>query len=252
MTVQLLVSVRSPQEAIAALNGGADIIDVKEPSKGSLGAASPDVIDQIVRLVRKSSPGAIVSAAMGEVHDHVFHENDSNAATHQINGQIDFLKCGLSGLRTDGKPMSWQHTWSLFRDECSVSDFNAQWVAVSYADWERSEAPAPLDIFAEGSSIGSPILLIDTFTKDDTTVLDWLDDTQLRELRDVTRAAEIKLAIAGRIGLKLLPQICKYSPDIVAIRGAACEQGDRTATVTAERVQSFQTQLARLLTSSHA
>ena len=37
---QLLVSVRSAEEARAALEGGAALIDVKEPSRGSLGSAS--------------------------------------------------------------------------------------------------------------------------------------------------------------------------------------------------------------------
>ncbi|MFQ5843721.1 MAG: (5-formylfuran-3-yl)methyl phosphate synthase, partial [Planctomycetota bacterium] len=37
----LLASVRSIQEAILALSGGADVLDVKEPREGSLGAAPP-------------------------------------------------------------------------------------------------------------------------------------------------------------------------------------------------------------------
>ena len=40
----LLVSVRSAAEALAALAGGADVIDVKEPNQGSLGAADDDTI----------------------------------------------------------------------------------------------------------------------------------------------------------------------------------------------------------------
>ena len=39
--MRLLVSVRSAAEARAALSGGADIIDAKEPSLGSLGAVGP-------------------------------------------------------------------------------------------------------------------------------------------------------------------------------------------------------------------
>ena len=45
MSVNLLVSVRSRQEAAAALAGGADIIDIKEPSQGSLGRAAASVMD---------------------------------------------------------------------------------------------------------------------------------------------------------------------------------------------------------------
>ena len=39
MMAKLLVSVRSADEAEVALEGGADIIDVKEPLHGSLGWA---------------------------------------------------------------------------------------------------------------------------------------------------------------------------------------------------------------------
>ena len=36
----LLVSVRNVEEALAALEGGASLIDVKEPSRGPLGRAA--------------------------------------------------------------------------------------------------------------------------------------------------------------------------------------------------------------------
>ena len=38
----LLVSVRCVDEVAAAIEGGAEIIDVKEPSHGSLGMALPE------------------------------------------------------------------------------------------------------------------------------------------------------------------------------------------------------------------
>ena len=43
-TPGLLVSVRSAAEALSALAGGADVIDVKEPNRGSLGAADDETI----------------------------------------------------------------------------------------------------------------------------------------------------------------------------------------------------------------
>src|SRR4051812_42317194 len=62
----LLVSVRSPEEALAALTGGADVIDVKEPDRGSLGAADPGTITDIARAVNGRAP---VTAAVGELVD---------------------------------------------------------------------------------------------------------------------------------------------------------------------------------------
>jgi uncharacterized protein (UPF0264 family) len=64
--VQLLVSVRSAAEAEAALEGGADVIDVKEPSRGSLGRADDDVIAEVVSTV---AGRRTVTAAMGELVD---------------------------------------------------------------------------------------------------------------------------------------------------------------------------------------
>ena len=52
----LLVSVRSAAEAITALEAGADVIDVKEPSRGALGAADCETIAAVVRAVAGRAP----------------------------------------------------------------------------------------------------------------------------------------------------------------------------------------------------
>ena len=48
---RLLVSVRNAEEALMAVRGGADIIDVKEPSKGSLGRASVENLQAIADVL---------------------------------------------------------------------------------------------------------------------------------------------------------------------------------------------------------
>ena len=45
--MQLLVSVTDAIEAAAALDGGADIIDAKDPASGALGAVTVDVFRDI-------------------------------------------------------------------------------------------------------------------------------------------------------------------------------------------------------------
>ena len=46
--MQLLVSVRSAAEVEAPLGGGADIIDAKEPDRGSLGPVPPATLAEIL------------------------------------------------------------------------------------------------------------------------------------------------------------------------------------------------------------
>lgn len=60
---RLLVSVVSAEEARAALAGGADIIDVKDPRAGALGAPSPRVLAEVVDAVGDAAP---VSVALGD------------------------------------------------------------------------------------------------------------------------------------------------------------------------------------------
>ena len=90
-TPGLLVSVRSAAEALAALAGGADVIDVKEPNQGSLGAADDDTISAVVRAVAGRAP---VSAALGELVDLIGSPNGDYARV-LIDGVLLF-KTGLA------------------------------------------------------------------------------------------------------------------------------------------------------------
>src|SRR5260221_14087426 len=67
----LLVSVRSTEEAAAALEGGADVIDAKDPAPGSLGSVAPHVFRQIRALVGHPRP---VTAAIGDPSDGITAE----------------------------------------------------------------------------------------------------------------------------------------------------------------------------------
>ena len=58
----LLASVTRPDEAALVLAGGADIIDLKDASRGALGALAPDVLRGTVAAVGGRRP---VSAVTG-------------------------------------------------------------------------------------------------------------------------------------------------------------------------------------------
>src|SRR5690348_863907 len=99
---QLLVSVRSAAEAEAALEGGAHLIDVKEPRHGPLGRAGAESIAAVVRAVAGRRP---VSAALGELGD------PADALPYPGPG-LAYVKWGLGGL---GGTADWRQRW---RDAC--------------------------------------------------------------------------------------------------------------------------------------
>src|SRR5262245_41308145 len=96
---KLLVSVRSAEEALIALESGAAFIDVKEPALGSLGRAPRPVLLAVAARVQGGGvPGRepVVSAALGELM-----RSEPPDAFSPVGG-ISLYKLGLSGCEETG------------------------------------------------------------------------------------------------------------------------------------------------------
>src|SRR5689334_8676881 len=65
-SMHLLVSAADERDAAAAVAGGADIVDAKDPSAGALGAVTREAFARIVGVVAGRAP---VSAALGDTND---------------------------------------------------------------------------------------------------------------------------------------------------------------------------------------
>ena len=205
---RLLVSVTSAAEAIVARDNGADLIDVNDPTQGSLGAQSPDVWREVLEAVGRRMP---VSAALGELHDdNVF------ALAKQTTG-LAFAKVGLANATRTHQ--SWQRRWFEWR---SYLPIGVQSVLVMYADWRTCEAPSKKLLLDFVAGQQDPIVLLDTYCKDGRSLLDYLPDYQLAEVCELIRQADSRLVLAGSLRLCDLPQLLPLQPDYIAVRGAVC------------------------------
>ncbi len=224
---QLLVSVRSVSEAASALAGGAHLIDVKEPAHGSLGRAGDDVIANVVRFVAGRRP---VSAAMGELTD---------AATPSVPGLL-YVKWGLAGSAA----LDWRHTLVDAADHLRQFPNHAQPVAAAYADWQRAAAPPPQEIAAFVIEHHWPVVLLDTWKKDGTSLFDWLPVSLVRDLFFQCRAAGARVAAAGSLGFDHINLVRDLRPDWLAVRGAVCRTGLRNGIIDPERVRRLASALS--------
>jgi uncharacterized protein (UPF0264 family) len=220
----LLVSVRSAAEAKAALAGGAAIIDVKEPDNGALGRASPDVLANILAEVAGRRP---VSAALGELPAEEV-DLPANLAS------LSFVKWGLAGWR--GRGSAWKEQLLRLREQVETHS-SCRAVAVAYADWKLAGAPPVLDVGRFAVSRRWSVLLVDTWQKDGSTLLDWMSLTDLKRLREQTRAVGVKLALAGSLGEATIQALAPVAPEWFAVRGAACAEGQRSGCVEEQRVR---------------
>lgn len=239
LPTRLLVSVRSAEEARTALAGGADILDVKEPSHGSLGRADPAVWQNVLGTAGGQVP---VTLALGELAEQI------GQPTLHVPKGICMVKVGLAGSR--GTP--WQDAWRSLRDRLTCHCFGGGdvpppgWAAVAYADWQRAAAPEPLEVARFAIEHRCAALLIDTWHKDGTTLLDWLSQDHIGRLSKPLRALGVLVALAGSLREEHIGRISSLRPDVIAVRGAACRRGQRDGTIDADAVA----RLAVLIRSS--
>ncbi len=238
--VGLLVSVRSLEEARAAVEGGCTVLDVKEPTRGPLGMADPDVVRDVVRY--GAGRGVVCSMALGEVVDW----GDRRVADWEPLG-IDFAKLGLSDVSdvssttvADGD-RDWRANWCGLRQRLVGP---RQWIAVAYADGAQCGAPEVDEVVTAAIETGCAGVLIDTWDKTGGSLTDWMPSSRLRAVRESTAEAGLLLALAGKVSLKNLAEVMDVRPDLVAVRGAVCREGRRESHVEAKLVGRLVSELA--------
>lgn len=224
MIPRLLVSVRSVQEAEIALDAGVDLVDIKEPAHGSMGAASSETINAIVEFTGNRCP---LSAASGELIDE---------SANLIELQLDYLKWGLAQC---SHGVNWQQRLEQLLDRCKNS---STVVPVAYADAELAQSPPVVEVLEWACKYPGSTLLIDTWQKGKKNLLDWLTLRELATILEKCRQAEVQIALAGSLTIIVIRELIQNNivPDWFAVRGAACEHGTRTSQITLERIRELQ------------
>jgi uncharacterized protein (UPF0264 family) len=226
--VKLLVSVRDADEAAAAIAGGADIIDAKEPRRGSLGRVDPETLRGIVERVAGQRP---LSAALGEWDE---------SSTLEFPSGLTYVKVGLA--RASGA--NWAH--ALSRRYANANGAAA--IAVAYADHARAGAPPAREVLDWAIQHRAAGLLIDTYLKDLRGLFAFLEPAELSRLISKSRQAGLRVALAGSLKGRSLERALALEPDILAVRGAACFAADRESRIEEQRVRA----LANLIEAHNA
>ena len=232
----LLVSVRSAMEVEAALSGGADIIDAKEPSRGPLGPVSRPVLRELLAAVPSQTT---VSVALGDL-------TSPEQVTSAL-GLLDlperpapiYLKIGCGGI---GSAAQLEGVIATATDVAQQDLPASRIVVVGYADAARSRSLSPAVVSQVSSRAGAAGVLLDTAIKDGRNLFHWMDSGTLADWIAGSRAAGLFVAVAGGLGLEDLSLVRAAAPDVVGVRGGACD-GGRMGTVNAARVRVLRSRL---------
>ena len=226
-SMHLLVSVRNPHEAAAAVTGGASIVDAKDPAAGPLGAVTLHEFRAIRDAVHHSRP---VSAALGDAVDEERLERDARA---YASAGAAFVKVGFGGIADAAviQEMVAAAVRGAVPARCQV-------VGVAYAD-HQAAATLPPDCLLEAiARAGAHGVLIDTADKDGAPLLRLMSAEALTRWIRAAKAAGLMTAVAGRVTLADVLRIAECGADVVGVRGAACG-GDRLGAVRATSVRAL-------------
>lgn len=223
---RLLVSVRSAREAEAALRGGADLIDIKEPARGALGAADPSVWGAVAAVVKARVP---LSAALGEL---LSPELPARLSCCRLLEAFSFAKAGLAGC-ADAADLRRRLTAMV-----ATLPANVTAVAVAYADTHWAGSPPPMEVLELAVECGCGGLLLDTYDKTAAGLFDHMPLGAVRQLIDAARDAGLLSALAGSLRLDSVGKALACRPDVVAVRGAVC-RGARTGPVDPSLVRRW-------------
>jgi (5-formylfuran-3-yl)methyl phosphate synthase len=230
--VRLLVSVADVSEARVAAAAGADVVDVKNPAEGSLGAPSPAVIAGVRAAVPAELP---VSAAIGDMPN--LPGTAALAALGAARSGATFVKVGLWGVSTEPEAVT---LLRAVRDAVAGVPGTVI-VAAAYADARRVAraplAPELLPRVARAAGVG--VCLLDTAVKDGRGLLDWLSPDELTSLVADAHEAGLQVALAGALRAEDLAVARATGADIAGVRSAACGDGRRSGSVEAARVRAL-------------
>ncbi|MCP8317738.1 MAG: (5-formylfuran-3-yl)methyl phosphate synthase [archaeon] len=218
--MRLLVSISEVNEALDAFKGGADIIDIKNPKEGALGANFPWIIAEVRDILGDK---AQISATIGDMPN--LPGTASLAALGAAYSGANYVKVGLFGTSSFNEALYMMK--SVVR---SVKDysFKVKVIASGYADYTEFGGLSPLLLPNIAYKSGADGVLIDVKNKGGLNLFDFLSLSQLQIFVKESHKFNLMVALAGGLGKEDIAQIQDLGADIIGVRRAVCQKYDKS------------------------
>ena len=216
--MKFLISVRSVEEALLAVEGGADFIDLKEPRLGALGALPVATIRGCVAALRRF--GLPISATIGDVPMSAL--KDIAERVHAVaDCGVDYVKVGI------------EHNGAALDVLAMLAACGRPVVPVLLADRGLDAA-----LITRAAGFRFAGLMLDTADKHAGSLFDGVPPPALQHFIDSARAARLMCGLAGALRTEHLPQLIALGPDFAGFRTAVCN-GDRSGEIDPQRLRAL-------------
>ena len=224
-----LASVQSLSEAQSLANVLPDILDMKNPSQGALGALSCQQVAEIVDWVNGR---CLTSATVGDLP---MQPGVISAAIERMASTgVDFVKVGL---------FADQNLQECIRGiQPSLAQLKTPVIAVLFAD-EFEHGVEKLILLL--NQVGFAGVMVDTATKDGKNLLDHWSQTQLIQFVALAKQQNLFCGLAGALTIDAIDNLDNLGADYLGFRSALCVQLQRTASLQPALAREIQHRLQR-------
>jgi uncharacterized protein (UPF0264 family) len=205
----MLASVNSLAEAVLALSANVDIIDLKQPASGALGALDIDLVRQIVAEINQRCP---VSATIGDLP--MQPDLVLNAARAMSETGADYIKIGFF------PGGDWPGTVSRLSALCRQ---NIALIAVLFADGQPD-----LTIVDSLKEAGFAGVMLDTMAKQRGSLMQIMRQSEIGQFVRLVKTRQLLCGLAGSLKLQDITGLLTLQPDYLGFRGALCLEQKRT------------------------
>ena len=209
---RMLASVTSKEEARIVLNAGVDIIDLKDPKLGALGALNLNTIRSIVCLVDNFLP---TSATIGDI------DPDNPELMSRIiataNTGVDYVKIGLFGKNV---------TENFLNSINESSKKGIKIVVVFFA--ENITKISELETIMRSNVKG---VMIDTEDKSNQSLCTLIKYDVLDKFIKLAKTNKLITGLAGSLNHNDIDVLLPLEPDYLGFRGALCKKSNRVNSV---------------------
>jgi (5-formylfuran-3-yl)methyl phosphate synthase len=221
---RMLASVVDVEEADVALQLGTDVIDLKDPWRGALGAVPLDT----VREVRARVAGRCeISAALG---DPPYEEAALLANVRAIAAEdVNYVKLAVDGPTLDRLGACLQR----LANEVGM-------VGMMFADQGPNFA-----LLARLAALGFKGAMLDTRDKSRGRLIAHLDVVRLNNFCLQCRDLQLMSGLAGSLEAPDVPRLLLVRPDLLGFRGALCSAHDRRGAIDPQAVALIRSLIPR-------
>jgi dihydroneopterin aldolase len=214
--MQLLISVKNSEEALLALHTGADVIDLKDPSIGALGALDLENTAQILQLI---DGRATVSATVGE------HLSSQLELIKEIEARasigVDIVKIAVDKLF---------YEVDFYENVSELANRKVKLIALFFA-----EESIDMEILSKLKKAGFYGAMLDTKEKHHA-LPEILTEDFLKTFINFCEENLLLCGVAGSLKSQHIEFFKKLGPTYIGFRGGVCENYMRISVLIPEKV----------------